>query len=432
MKTDNKRVLIITYYWPPSGGPGVQRCLYFVKYLRDFGWEPVVYTVEQGEYPYLDHSLEKQIPKDVKIIRQKAWEPFSLYKKLMGMRLSDTLKPNIMVEKTSRPLFQKLATFIRGNFFIPDARMFWIKPSVKYLKKYLQENPVDVIMTSSPPHSVQMIGYHIKRSLKIPWLVDLRDPWTQIYFWDKLLMTDYAKKRNAELEKKVLKYADLVCTVSDSCARDFEFLSGRKIEVISNGFDEMNNSSNQVSTNAIVMVYGGTLSGDRNPEKLWLAIKKVMDKNPELEKRFKLKFIGAIDQFVFESISGAGLDHNLEQLPALSHDAYLDAIGSASLLLLIGARNDPGVITGKFFEYLALKKPILSISPEGSDLEIILNKTKSGINVDYDSIDKMEKAFMAMLDLLNSPQQFQPIESEIIQYSRRNLTKKLADCLNRL
>ncbi|MEP7197886.1 MAG: glycosyl transferase family 1 [Saprospiraceae bacterium] len=427
-----KRVLIITYYWPPSGGPGVQRCLYFVKYLRDFGWEPIVYTVDQGEFPYLDHSLEKQIPEGVKIIRQKAWEPFRLYKKLMGIPESEKLKPNVIVEKSNKPWFQKLATFVRGNVFVPDARMFWIKPSVKFLIQYLKENPVDAIMSSSPPHSVQMIGYYLKMKTNLPWLVDLRDPWTKIFFWDKLKMTDYSKKRNAEMERKVLQTADVVCTVSRSCAKDFELLSRRSIEVITNGYDELYSTNQSSQGNEIVMAYGGTLSGDRNPEQLWIAIKQVLDANPELEKKFKIQFIGAIDNFVFESIKDAGLFDRLEHLQAISHDEYLQLIGKANILLLIGARNDPGVITGKFFEYLALKKPILCISPNGSDLEIILKKTKSGLNVDFEDKEGMVKAFNTMQDLIQSPQQFAPIVSEIEQYSRRNLTKKLADCLDKM
>ncbi|MEO6189618.1 MAG: glycosyl transferase family 1 [Saprospiraceae bacterium] len=428
----NKRVLIITYYWPPSGGPGVQRCLFFVKYLREFGWEPIVYTIDNGEYPYIDHSLEKQIPADIEVIKNRSWEPFNLYKKVMGLSLHEKLKPNVIVEKTSRPLFQSIATFIRGNLFIPDSRMFWIRPSVKFLISYLKENPVDVILSSSPPHSVQMIGFYLKKELGIPWIADMRDPWTKIFFWDKLKMTNYAIHKNLLLEKKVLQTADKVVTVSSSCAIDFENISNRKIDLITNGFDEISHNTTNISSNHFTISYGGTLSSDRNPPLLWKVMSEFLESKPEVKNKFKLQFIGAIDPLVFDSIESYGLGTYLEKKNPTAHDEYLKDISSCDVLLLIGAKEQAGVITGKFFEYLALQKPILAISPKNSDIEMILNQTHSGYNADFEDENEISKAIYSIFEYYKDRSKFKPNVLEIETYSRRNLTKQLAILLNNL
>ncbi|HNB31076.1 MAG TPA: glycosyltransferase [Saprospiraceae bacterium] len=431
MKTSSKKtVLIITYYWPPSGGPGVQRCLYFVKYLREFGWEPIVYTVENGEFPYLDNSLEKQIPDGVEVIKKEAWEPFSIYKKLMGLDKTVKLKPNIMVEKTGRPWLHKLSTFVRGNFFIPDARMFWIQPSVKFLKQYTEEHHIDVIMTSSPPHSVQLIGYHLKKLTGIPWLSDYRDPWTKIFFWDKLKMTGWAKRKNEQLENKCLAAADRIVTVSQGCSRDFAALSSKNVEVITNGFDESSNHDLVSARHDLVIGYGGTLSNDRNPELLWQVIGELCNAGVKEGKHLRIQFTGAIDPAVYDSIRDAGLEHHLIVCEALPHDEYLRKIRSSDILLLIGAKDQPGVLTGKLFEYLSFQIPIISISPRGSDIEEILKQTGCGVNADYNSKEEIASALRRVIAMTGASGQFSPNKNEIDQYSRRNLTARLASVLD--
>ncbi|MCC6815125.1 MAG: glycosyl transferase family 1 [Saprospiraceae bacterium] len=425
-----KKVLIITYYWPPSGGPGVQRCLYFVKYLREFGWEPIVYTVEDGEYPYHDNSLYKEIPDGITVLKQKAREPFSIYKKLIGLKSNEKLKPNVVAEKSKRPFFHSIATWIRGNVFIPDARMLWIKPSYKFLSEYLKTNKIDAILTSSPPHSVQLIGYRLKKKFNIPWLVDLRDPWSRIFFIRSLKMTSWAKKRNEKLEMKVLQHANQLVTVSKYCSIGFKEISGRTPVVITNGYDSIPNEIESNKSDHFVLAYGGTLSGDRNPELLWRELNILLNSDNNLRKKFKLLFIGAIDPAVYESISNQGLKDILETYPALSHEEYIKKISSATSLLLIGTKNDPGVITGKFFEYLALKKPIIAISPKNSDVELILNQTNAGFNSDYNDPIKIKEILNWLIDIYTDTKVFKPNLEEIDKYSRKNLTKQLADLLD--
>ena len=233
-----KKVLIITYYWPPSGGAGVQRWLKFVKYLREFGWEPVVYTPENPEAPAIDMSLEKDIPENLTVIKTKIWEPYSVYKKLVGIKPEEKIKAGFLSENKKPSLIENISVKIRGNFFIPDARKFWIKPSIKFLTKYLKDNPVDAIVSTGPPHSMHMIALGLKKKLNIPWLADFRDPWTNIDFYEELNLSASADKKHHQMEKSVLENADTVSVISRTMAVDFKRLYNRHYEVITNGFDE--------------------------------------------------------------------------------------------------------------------------------------------------------------------------------------------------
>jgi glycosyltransferase involved in cell wall biosynthesis len=232
-----KKVLIITYYWPPMGGGGVQRWLKMTKYFREFGWEPVIFTTENGEASVVDESMLAEIPSGIETLKVPIWEPFGLYKKLLGKSKDEKIAPGLGQETKGNSTLQKLSIWVRGNFFIPDARMFWIKPSSKFLEKYLKENKIDAIISTGPPHSTHLIAFNVTRENNIPWIADFRDPWTNIDFYHKLMLTGWADNKHKKLELKVLKNANAIVTVSWSWAKDFEKLINRKIDVITNGFD---------------------------------------------------------------------------------------------------------------------------------------------------------------------------------------------------
>ncbi|NTW26696.1 MAG: glycosyltransferase family 4 protein, partial [Lentimicrobium sp.] len=187
-----RRVLIISYYWPPSGGAGVQRWLKFVKYLRESGWEPVVYVPENPEYPAIDESLAKDIPDGIEIIKTPIWEPYSFYKKLIGAGKGERINAGFLSEKKRPGLTEQFSIWLRGNFFIPDARKFWIRPSISFLTRYLEKHPVDAIVSTGPPHSMHMIALGVKKRTGLPWLADFRDPWTNIDFYHELMLTTWA------------------------------------------------------------------------------------------------------------------------------------------------------------------------------------------------------------------------------------------------
>nr|MBA2408145.1 glycosyl transferase family 1 [Chitinophagales bacterium] len=209
-----KKVLIITYYWPPSGGAGVQRWLKMSKYLPEYGWEPIIYTPENAAYPIIDHSLEKDVLPGMKILRLPIWEPYDIYKRFVGRKKEEAVYSGFLSENKPKSFTEKISIWIRGNFFIPDARCFWIRPSIQFLTQELKKNPVDAIISTGTPHSMHLIGKGIKENLNIPWLADFRDPWTTIDFYGQLMLTRWADAKHHRLEKDVLKTADKVTTVS--------------------------------------------------------------------------------------------------------------------------------------------------------------------------------------------------------------------------
>jgi len=218
----SKKALIITYYWPPGGGAGVQRWLKFVKYLREFGWEPVIYTPENGEMPVIDSSLEKDVPDGVTVIRRPIWEPYSLYKKFVGAGKDEKINTGFLTEKKRPGLAEKLSVWMRGNLFIPDARKYWIKPSVKFLRSYLKKNPVDVIISTGPPHSMHMIALPLSRELNVPWVADFRDPWTNIDYYKDLKLTKSADRKHHQMEKEVVTGATGIVVVGQRMKEEFE------------------------------------------------------------------------------------------------------------------------------------------------------------------------------------------------------------------
>ena len=245
-----KKVLIITYYWPPGGGAGVQRWLKFVKYLSHYGWQPVVYTPENGEMPVDDNSLQKDIPPGTRVIRRKIWEPYSLYKLFIGAGTGEKINTGFLTERKKPGLAERISVWLRGNIFIPDARRFWIKPSVNFLEGYLKKEPVDVIVSTGPPHSMHLIARKISKKRNIPWIADFRDPWTNIDYYQDLMLTGYADRKHHKLEHQVVTHADRVVVVGNTMKEEFEAAYNRKIDVITNGYDS--EDVNQASQPAII------------------------------------------------------------------------------------------------------------------------------------------------------------------------------------
>lgn len=428
----NKRVLIITYYWPPSGGSGVQRTLYFAKYLKHFGWEPIIYTVENGEFPAIDESLLKEIPEGTEVIKTKIWEPYGLYKKFTGKKKAQKLKPLIVTEKQDRQLAHQVSTWIRGNFFIPDARKFWIKPSIQYLTTYLKEHPVDLLFSSSPPQSVHLIALGVKKALNIPWVADFRDPWTKISYYDDLMLMNWADKKHKQLELEVLQTADTVITVSESCQKDFVTIGNREVQVVTNGFeDSIVLPSIVPDPSYFTISYTGTLSRDRNPISIWKGIQELVQENAALKKALRLRFIGNVDRSIFESLEELGLQENYEKIGHVPHSKVFDYLMSSNALLLIGIPNDKGVLTGKLFEYLFSSKPILSIGPKDGDIDAILEESQAGTCVDFEEKDAFKTALLAYFNKRHIPSS-KEVSPLVGAYSRRNLTKKLADYFDQL
>jgi glycosyltransferase involved in cell wall biosynthesis len=396
-----KKVLIITYYWPPSGGSPVLRWLRFAKYARQNGWEPVIYTVEDGEYPEMDESLQRDIPEGITILRKPALEPYTIYKRFTGQKTTQKIQTGFLSERKKPSFTESLSIWIRGNFFIPDARKFWIRPSVSFLSGWLRANPVDLIVSTGPPHSCHRIAFRLKQKLGIHWVADFRDPWTRIDYYTKLKLTPLADRRHHRMELEVLKTADLVTTVSWEMARDFRVTGAKNVEVVTNGYDEEDFAGvNTAPDPEFVILHTGSLNKDRNPIEFFEALKILRDQNAEFREKCKLRLIGKTDHAVRESLENFGLSSMLEQIEFVLHEKVPAELARASLLVLPlnNTPNAKGILTGKLFEYLASGRKVLAIGPVDGDVARVLEETKAGIIVPFGETDKMTDALLELFE----------------------------------
>lgn len=432
-----KRVLIITYYWPPSGGSGVQRWLKMSKYLPEYGWQPVVYTAENAEYPVEDPSLEKDVCPEAEIIRRPITEPYNFYKKFLGIKKEQKVKTGFIDETGQQKGWkERLSVWIRGNCFIPDARCWWVKPSVKYLKAYLKEHPVDAVISTGPPHSMHLIAMKLKETLGLPWIADFRDPWTEIDYYNDLRLTKRSDRKHHRLEHEVLTKADKVVTVAPDGAKRLEKLGAKNVATIFNGFDR-DDDTKQATTlpKQFTVTYLGVLSKAQNPEKLWQAMGELAQTEPAFRDNLRINMIGQIDQSVIQSIKAQGLENNTGFSPYIPHDQVSAAHRRSTLLLLLLMPDEEprakGLLTGKIFEYLASGRPILCIGPEDGDAAKILNETHAGTTVSFGDKDKMKEVMKSLYERYLENKLPDNTHTEVERYSRRVLTGEFVELLNK-
>lgn len=428
-----RKVLIITYYWPPSGGAGVQRWVKFTKYLREFGWEPIIYTPENPEFPSIDHSFEKDIPADVQVIRTKIWEPYNLYRLATGKK-GEKINAGFISENKKQGLKDKLSIWIRGNFLIPDPRRFWIRPSVKFLQQYLNQNPVDAVITTGPPHSMHMIGLGLKQKNKnLKWIADFRDPWTDIDFYKDLNLTYFADRIHHHYERKVVQSADAVLVVSKGMEQEFKELKPRLLHVIPNGYDDADTDQLECKLDEkFTISHIGTLNAARNPKTLWKALSALIQEDDKFKQDLQIQLVGKVDFSVLEDIQQLGLTDNLLKIDYIPHQEAIAKQKSSQLLLLLinNSGNAAGILTGKFFEYLAAKRPILGFGPSTGDAAEVLNATGAGVMVDFDDLENAKTKIIAYYAQYKN--NTLTINSKSIeQYSRKSLTGELVEVLNK-
>ena len=391
-----KRVLIITYYWPPSGGSGVQRWLKMSKYLPKNGWQPVIYTTENAEYPIVDPTLEKDVAPEAEIIRRPIFEPYTFYKRFLGMKQSDTIKAGFASETQKKGWKERISLWIRGNLFIPDARRWWVRPSVRYLMQYLKEHPVDAIISTGPPHSMHLIALELKKTLDLPWIADFRDPWTEIDFYDELHLTRWADRKQQKLEREVLTQADKIVTVSWNWAKGLGRLGNRNVRVIQNGYDwaVKPTVSEKPTPDVFSLTHIGTIGPARNAPTLWKALQELKSEMEGFGKALRIKLVGAVDQSAIKDLETCGLMENAELTSHVPHDEVQQIQENSQVLLLLvnDAPNAMGILTGKLYEYLASRRPILAIGPEDGDAARLLAETKAGQIVGFENKEKMKEA----------------------------------------
>ena len=395
-----KRVLIITYYWPPQGGSGVQRWVKFSKYLPSFGWTPVIYTPENPDMTATDETLSKDIPEQAIILRRPIIEPYSLFRKMVGAP-KDSAPVNHISGGGKKSWKMKLSLWLRANIFVPDPKFLWIRPSVKFLKKYLQENPVDVIISTGPPHSMHLIARKVAKQTGIKWIADFRDPWTKIFYFKHLPLMGFIRRRYSALEKKVLMDADKVVTVSEPIRKEFEQMikswNGKTpVFNVENGYDESDfehkDGAAITPDSQFTLVHTGLFAQEGNPQMLWKVLGELCSQLSHFKESLSIRLIGKVDNAIKESIERESLSENTIYPGYLPHN-QVNTIQQSARILLLPLRKEPeaeGILTGKYFEYLAAHRPIIAFGPGQSALAESLRETGAGVIFDWEQKESLK------------------------------------------
>ena len=420
-----KKALIITYYWPPAGGPGVQRWLKFVKYLPEFGVDSIVFIPENPNYPIVDESLLDEIPKGIIILKQPIKEPYKLAS-ILSNKSAKTISKGVIPKEKKQSIIERLMLFIRGNFFIPDARKAWVKPSVKFLLKYIDDNSIETIITTGPPHSLHLIGLQLKTKKNLKWIADFRDPWTTIGYHKKLKLTSASANKHKHLEASVLNNADEIVVTSNVTREEFLSITEKPISVITNGYDI--EAPKKVNLDEkFTLAHIGSLLSERNPENLWKALSELISENNDFAQSFQLNFIGTVSEDVLQSVYTYNLKQHVNVIGYVSHQEAINYQQKSQLLLLIeiDSADTKCIIPGKLFEYMVSKRPIIAIGPADSDVEAIIQETNSGNYFYYNAYTSLKSVILEQFELYkNNALVSKPIDIE--KYSRRELTKSLS------
>ena len=409
--------------------------------MRDFNYEPVIYTADDPEYPSIDESLFKDLPENLTVLKTRVWEPYKLYKRFTLQKKGHRINAGFLSQEKKKGLAEKISVWIRGNWFIPDARKFWVKPSIRFLVKYLKQHPVDLIVSTGPPHSMHLIGLGVSRRMNIPWVADFRDPWTKIDFYQDLMLSRRADRKHHELELSVLNNASYVTVISHDMKRVFNEMGIDHVKVIPNGFDpddfsdahENGESASYELDTKFSFTHIGTIVPSRNPEILWKVFAELVRTNEDFASDLEVKLVGAIDYSVSRSIQENGLEDWITRIDYLPHKQAIRLLRHTQVLLLL-INNTPyakGVQTGKLFEYMCADRPIFTVGPPDGEAALFLNETKTGHIVDFTDHDGMKNQILDYYNQYKSG--ILKVEPENIErYSRETLTGSITALFNQI
>jgi glycosyltransferase involved in cell wall biosynthesis len=424
-----RKVLVITYYWPPAGGIAVQRWVKFCKYLGEYGWQPVVFTVSNGHYQLTDQSMTKEI-EDLTIIRRPIWEPYRLYQLFSGKKTGN-LNPDEIKPGENMSVLKKISVWVRSNFFVPDARKFWIKPSIGYLTNFLAKNKIDAIVSTGPPHSAHLIALALKKKMNLPWLADFRDPWTTMDYYRELLLTRWADRQHHRLEKEVLTTADAVTVIGRGMKEEFDVKRGTPVTIVTNGFDESDFAREpQEVDQEFSIVHMGSFFARVNPSGVWQALGELKRENHPLIPKLKIKLTGRVAPSVIEDINLNGLGEFLRLESFVPHEEAIRQMKSAAVLLLCVYEENKFIVTGKLFEYLAANRPILFTGAKDGDAAQIVLETEAGPVFSRNEVSAIKNHLVLLFD------QFEKREwkevNRTLKYSHRQLSRQIAEELSRI
>ncbi len=431
-----KRALIISYYWPPSGGSGVQRWVKFAKYLPSQGWQPVIYTPENPEAPSLDSSLAADVPPEAEVIRRPITEIYGIWRKLSGEKAAKEVNP---INRQKKSLGQRLMMSLRGNLFIPDPRISWKRPSVRFLLQYLKEHPVDVIVSTGPPHSMHLIAKDVSRKSGTPWIADFRDPWTKMFYFKHLQLCGWARRRHESLEKAVLDACDRVVAVSPLVQEEFMSMTSTPVELITNGFDpdDFADGAKTVAEESgdrpFCITHTGLFASDGIPDALWTVLSEKCREDAEFDEKLRIRLIGKTDMAVLDSLDAAGLREKTEDLGYKDH-SFAVKEQQTSAMLILPLRKEPeykATLPGKLFEYLAACRPVLGIGQSDGAMARILSETGAGIVCEWEDKAAMRSFIDKCWGIHLSGESWNNTKN-IGQYSRPAVTAKMAALMDSL
>jgi len=435
------KVLIVAYYFPPSGGPGVQRVLKFVQYLRQFNWEPVVLTVRDGNFPARDESLLKEIPDGVKVIRTEIFEPYDLYRKLTGKKQGAAIDVNtIRKEGTKIPFSERVSEFIRATFFIPDARIGWLRHAVRAGMEEIGKGEIKAIYSSSPPYTCSLIARALKRKSGLPWVAGFRDPWTGfITTPDRWAIPGAIDRR---LERSVFTEADAVevawLGIMNDAIGKYPKLPREKFHHLPNGYDSADIPEVRPcerSDPRFTITYTGSMYGRRNPLAFLKGVESLTDSGRIDPATLRLRFIGRFGDEVMEMFRGSSLGTAIEVVGYMAHkESIRQLLLSDALLLVVDEyEGSDEVVPGKVYEYIGSGRPVLAVGPERSAIAELIAETRSGFVAHQSDSAGIAAAFLKLHQAWSSGEAaLTPNQEAIARYERKNVTGELAALLERV
>ncbi|ARN77047.1 glycosyl transferase family 1 [Nonlabens spongiae] len=421
-----RSLLIISYYWPPAGGPGVQRWLKFTTYLQQMGYDLNLIIPENPDYPVLDESLLSEIPRGLNIIEVPIFEPSRLLSSLSRKRTKN-LQRGIIKKKQS--LVERWVIWARGNLFVPDARVGWKHRVVKVAAEFIAKNPESTVITTGPPHSVHLNGLDLKRKFsQIKWLADFRDPWTTIGYHHKLRLGKSARQKHENLEQKVLNQADRVVVTSPHTQQEFEQKTTKPVAVVTNGYDIQPNENIQQPSGKFKLSHVGTLLSDRNPQVLWAVLSELCDENSSFCNDLELHLAGNVSEEILRSIESHLPSKVLKRHGYLNHEDAIELMYESQILLLIEINSEitKAIIPGKIFEYLASRRPIVALGPAGADIEQIIEYNHAGSYFSYQDHTELKAELFRLYNLYKSGNNSGNSIDFFREYHRSQTTQQLA------
>ena len=415
-----KNVLFITYYWPPSGKASLHWPLKMIKYLPQFGWQPIVLTIEEDTFSAKDESLLKEIDNNLKVFKSKSFEPFDLYKKFTGKKKDEQLIASDTISTVNKSLTHRISIWIRMNLFIPDARVGWYFNAVNQGKKIVEKETIDAIVSIGPPHTTHLIGMTLSKQANVPHLPVFIDPWVDIIYYKNFKRSKLTLLIDNYLERKVLFNSKAAVFVTKTMQEDYIKkypLLRDKSEVCYWGFNE-EDFENITSSNPKeeIIIHAGNIFDYQNPKAFWIRVKDEIDKG----RNIKIKFIGTVSGGIKKAIEESGLTSITEFLGFLPYKVMLEELSRASYLLVCA--TEPRHVPGKLFEYLRIGKPIIAFGKDNDEVRKILEDTNAGMMFDYDEDGK---------NFFRNSSRFKTDQSLISSYTRKNIALKLSKILDR-